>query len=65
MPYEVKTELCDKCGDCIDACPKNAIAWNTYTWKDEPLNFDDDVCNYCNDCEDVCPNEAIWHWYYR
>lgn len=65
MPYEVKTDLCDKCGDCIEACPKNAITFNESSWSNAPITFDRTLCDSCGDCEDVCPNEAIWHWYRR
>ena len=67
MPHEIKEELCDKCGDCIEACPKKAIYRTTYTsiFNKIGIDFDEDLCDDCHECEDVCPNEAIWHWYYR
>ena len=62
MPYEVKVELCDKCGDCIEACPKNAITFTQEgDWRG-PIRIDNRLCNECNDCKDACPNEAIWRW---
>ena len=49
---ETKTEACDQCGICVDACPTNAI-----TLQDE-LITNKELCTWCCACIKYCPNEA-------
>jgi ferredoxin len=53
MP-EIDLALCDLCGDCVPACPRNALAI-----RDGKLWLNEALCAYCGDCEDVCPKGAI------
>ena len=55
MAAKVETELCAGCGECVDACPTEAI-----TLTDDGLAVvDEDLCGDCAACVDVCPSEAI------
>lgn len=44
---------CDGCGECVEACPLDAIIQqgDKYIITDE--------CDGCSDCVDACPIEAI------
>ena len=54
MPAQVDLEKCHGCGDCVEACPLEAIEI-----QDEKAVVDEDTCGDCGACVDVCPNEAI------
>lgn len=51
----IDNERCTACGDCVAACPSDALqlARNTAVLA-EPA-----ACNYCGQCEAICPVEAI------
>jgi NAD-dependent dihydropyrimidine dehydrogenase PreA subunit len=53
MAAIVDAEKCTACGECVEACPLNAIEV-----KDVAV-VDNDVCGDCGACVDVCPAEAI------
>ncbi len=47
---------CTGCGDCVAACPANALALVDGT----AVLVKPAACNYCGDCEAICPvDEAI------
>lgn len=50
---------CLSCGQCVDACPVNAIRIvpdpNCYG----KFEIDTDRCIECRECEDICPGECI------
>jgi len=54
MPAQVDLDKCHGCGDCVEACPLEAIEI-----QDERAVVDEDTCGDCGACVDVCPNEAI------
>jgi heterodisulfide reductase subunit A-like polyferredoxin len=54
MAAVVNTEKCNACGECIEACPLDAIAM-----VDEHAKVDPETCGDCGACVDACPSEAI------
>ncbi len=46
-------DRCTRCGACIEACPKGALAW-----KDGNLDMDRYLCNGCGACVSICPAGA-------
>ena len=54
MAATVDTEKCTGCGDCVEACPLDAISL-----QDEVAVVDEDTCTECWLCAEECPNDAI------
>ena len=54
MTAIVNQETCNGCGDCVDACPLDAIEV-----QDGKAKVDEDTCGDCGACVDVCPTESI------
>ncbi|NLS95699.1 MAG: 4Fe-4S binding protein [Planctomycetaceae bacterium] len=54
MTAIVNQETCNGCGDCVDACPLDAIEV-----QDGKATVDEDTCGDCGACVDVCPTESI------
>lgn len=52
---ELKAELCNGCGECLQACPFNAI------WVDEHsgIALKCDLCNGDPTCVQYCPSGAL------
>ncbi|MBD3268344.1 4Fe-4S dicluster domain-containing protein [bacterium] len=53
VTYRIDQDLCSHCGECIEACPHDAIA------EEIEMIIDEDKCEKCGICEDVCPVDAI------
>jgi NAD-dependent dihydropyrimidine dehydrogenase PreA subunit len=51
----IAEELCQGCGDCLDACPGEALELAGGVAR---LARPSD-CAYCGDCELICPQGAI------
>ena len=49
MAYVI-TDKCEKCGDCAEECPVEAI-----TEGDTKYVVDPDTCVDCGSCAEVCP----------
>ncbi|WP_083816865.1 4Fe-4S binding protein [Flexistipes sinusarabici] len=49
--YPLNEDLCTLCGECVIACPLDAI--------DEEIIIDFTKCDYCGKCVDTCPENAI------
>lgn len=54
MAAEVNKETCTGCGECVEACPLEAIEI-----QDDLAVVDAETCGDCGACVDVCPTEAI------
>jgi Fe-S-cluster-containing hydrogenase component 2 len=54
MAAQVNKETCTGCGECVEACPLEAIEI-----QDDLAVVDDETCGDCGACVDVCPVEAI------
>ena len=54
---KVNTELCKKCGICINECPMHLIEAND---DNTPIirKEKEDYCNKCGHCEAACPQQA-------
>ena len=53
MAVAVELDKCTGCGECVSACPLDAIVI-----KDEKAVVDD-TCAECGACIDACPNQAL------
>ena len=51
----MKRSLCDGCGNCLEACPEEALFLN----DDGDLSIDRLRCNACGKCVSVCYPEAL------
>ena len=51
----------DKCGYCLDACPK-CDRGVFYRHDNRIAGIDQDICTNCLKCADACPSDAIVVW---
>lgn len=51
----IDRDLCTGCGDCIDACPVDALG----LVGGRAALVEPGACIYCDACEQVCPVDAI------
>ncbi|MCL4190528.1 MAG: 4Fe-4S binding protein [Thermoguttaceae bacterium] len=54
MAAIVDQEKCSGCGECVEACPLDAIEI-----QENKAVVDQETCGDCGACVDVCPTEAI------
>lgn len=54
--YMLLNEDCIKCGQCVSACPSDAILWEDK--KESPIIIQNE-CLMCGKCKEVCPTDAI------
>ncbi len=52
---QIDEDGCTGCGDCIIACPTDALELVRGT----AVLADPEACNYCGYCEAICPERAI------
>jgi len=50
----VSPELCDRCGNCLKACPSNAVRMT-----DSGAWIELDACIRCFCCHELCPRRAV------
>ena len=54
VPGKYFVDICDQCGECAKACPKDAI-----TLKGSTYRINRKVCDNCLECVAVCPVNVI------
>lgn len=54
-PARVDVEKCDGCGNCVEACPSEAISIG----DDGKAEVNEEECVECESCVDECPKDAI------
>lgn len=58
MPeLEFRFSLCQQCGQCISACPVNAV--NPDVTVQPMQKIDRNICTLCGECVKVCPTGAL------
>jgi uncharacterized protein (DUF362 family)/NAD-dependent dihydropyrimidine dehydrogenase PreA subunit len=57
----IDSEVCTKCGRCVDVCPAQpkALSWRS-TGKTMPPVYDYSKCIRCYCCQELCPFNAIY-----
>jgi ferredoxin len=51
----IRTEGCLRCGQCLEACPAQALQLT-----DEGLRLNRDLCIECYCCLEHCPHDGLW-----
>ncbi len=51
--YEIDSDLCVQCGECVEACPHDAIHENGQ------IEINDELCQRCGVCMETCATDAI------
>ena len=54
ITFEIDRDACTACGECVNACPHNAIEYD----GDKPVIIQS-KCTGCGECVSVCPENAI------
>ncbi|MBN1536519.1 MAG: 4Fe-4S binding protein [Anaerolineales bacterium] len=54
MKIIIDQDLCQACGDCVEACPNEAITLNH-----DKVSIDQIRCTECQLCVDACPTGAL------
>jgi uncharacterized protein (DUF362 family)/NAD-dependent dihydropyrimidine dehydrogenase PreA subunit len=57
----IKSEICTKCGRCVEVCPAQpkALSWSG-EGKSKPPVYDYAKCIRCYCCQELCPFNAIY-----
>jgi ferredoxin len=55
MSYVIDAAKCTGCGDCVAACPVEAVCIDDRNH----FSIDPDVCTDCGTCADICPENAV------
>ena len=51
------TDICDRCGDCIDACEEQILVNGDGGYPS--INFQLGGCTFCGSCANACPKNAL------
>jgi len=59
MPWMAEdfADICDRCGDCIDACDERVIAPGDGGYPS--VDFNSGGCTFCGDCVTACQAQAL------
>lgn len=57
QPESQFIDLCERCGECLDACPKEIIENGPGGYP--VVNFADGFCIFCGDCVKACNHKAL------
>lgn len=57
IELEFRSRLCEQCGLCIPACPKNAIHPDPFIAPDKKIDLL--RCDLCGECVRACPTGAL------
>ena len=57
QPERSFTELCQRCNDCIGACPSKIIQIGTGGYP--AIDFSHNYCTFCGDCVKACQHQAL------
>jgi len=49
--------ICDRCGNCLDACPPHLIAPGAGGYPE--ISFRAGTCTFCGKCAESCPTGAL------
>jgi ferredoxin len=52
---EIDLALCDRCGDCVEQCPTEAVEMG----PEGPVVIRPADCDYCALCDAICSQGAI------
>ena len=55
MAYRILTDKCNRCGECVEECPMDAISADAT----DKHSIDPDACTDCGSCADACQAGAI------
>ena len=55
--FDVFSDLCDGCADCVTICPKNIISIDRQNHA--KVSFQNNFCDFCGKCEQVCAPKAL------
>jgi NAD-dependent dihydropyrimidine dehydrogenase PreA subunit len=54
MAVKADTAKCDGCGDCVEACPSDALKV-----VDKKITVNEDECSDCGACVDTCEKGVL------
>lgn len=58
-PEALFTDRCERCGDCISACPEQIIHKGSGGFP--VIDFSHGACSFCGDCAASCKHNAFDH----
>ncbi len=56
MAVQLDDSKCTGCGECVEACPSEALK---LTPAGDKASLKEDDCTDCGACVDACPNGAL------
>lgn len=50
-------QICDRCGDCVDACPEQVLVYGRGDYPE--IDFSRGGCTFCGKCVDACERGGL------